>query len=114
MHLVRVFPDTVRTPIQLNTEGPQKIDGKLLITHRFKLDHICDAYKAIMHTANTEALKPSSRHCGNLLQPHLAFYADTDSPRDEGDYVIIGWSPREDCSRDRKIQAAVVTFPESE
>jgi alcohol dehydrogenase len=57
MHLVTVFADTVRTPMQLNTEGPQKIDGKLLITHHFKLDHICDAYKTVLHTTNAEALK---------------------------------------------------------
>ena len=37
--------DTVSTPMLLKTCGPDKIDPKLLITHRFKLDQILDAYE---------------------------------------------------------------------
>ena len=34
-----------------------KTDPKLLITHRFKLDRILDAYDTFAHAANTRALK---------------------------------------------------------
>jgi threonine dehydrogenase-like Zn-dependent dehydrogenase len=34
-----------------------KIDPKLLITHRFKLDRILDAYETFGHAAKTKALK---------------------------------------------------------
>ena len=34
-----------------------KIDPKLLITHRFKLDHILDAYETFGNAAKTKALK---------------------------------------------------------
>ena len=33
------------------------IDPKLLITHRFKLDRIIDAYETFAHAADTHALK---------------------------------------------------------
>jgi alcohol dehydrogenase len=49
--------DTVSTPMLLNTLLSQKIDPKLLITHRFKLDRILDAYETFAHAANTRALK---------------------------------------------------------
>jgi len=35
----------------------RKLDPKLLITHRFKLDHIADAYETFGHAATTRALK---------------------------------------------------------
>jgi alcohol dehydrogenase len=35
----------------------RKIDPKLLITHRFKLDRILDAYETFAHAADTRALK---------------------------------------------------------
>jgi alcohol dehydrogenase len=35
----------------------KKIDPKLLITHRFKLDRILDAYETFGHAAKTKALK---------------------------------------------------------
>ena len=35
----------------------QKIDPKLLITHRFKLDQILDAYETFGNAAKTKALK---------------------------------------------------------
>jgi alcohol dehydrogenase len=49
--------DTVSTPMLLSTVRSHKIDPKLLITHRFKLDHILDAYEAFGHAASTRALK---------------------------------------------------------
>ena len=41
----------------LNTLRSRKIDPKRLITHRFKLDRILDAYETFAHAANTKALK---------------------------------------------------------
>ena len=49
--------DTVSTPMLLNSLRSHKIDPKLLITHRFKLDHILDAYETFGHAADTRALK---------------------------------------------------------
>ncbi len=49
--------DTVSTPMLLKTFCSHKIDPKLLITHRFKLDQILDAYETFAHAAQTHALK---------------------------------------------------------
>lgn len=49
--------DTVSTPMLLKTLASQKIDAKRLITHRFKLDNILDAYETFTHAADTQALK---------------------------------------------------------
>jgi alcohol dehydrogenase len=49
--------DTVSTPMLLNILKSQKIKPKLLITHRFKLDQILDAYETFGHAAETRALK---------------------------------------------------------
>ena len=49
--------DTASTPMLLNILRSKKIDAKLLITHRFKLDNILDAYETFGHAANTKALK---------------------------------------------------------
>jgi alcohol dehydrogenase len=49
--------DTVSTPVLLNILRSGKIDPKLLITHRFKLDRILDAYETFGHAASTKALK---------------------------------------------------------
>ena len=49
--------DTVTTPMLLNILRTHKIDPKLLITHRFKLDQILDAYETFAHASNTQALK---------------------------------------------------------
>ena len=49
--------DTVSTPMLLKSLGSKKIDPKLLITHRFKLDRILDAYDTFGHAAKTKALK---------------------------------------------------------
>lgn len=49
--------DTISTPMLLKTVGSHKIDPKLLITHRFKLDHILDAYETFAHAADNHALK---------------------------------------------------------
>ena len=49
--------DTVSTPMLLKSLRSHKIDPKLLITHRFKLDRILDAYETFAHAAKTQALK---------------------------------------------------------
>jgi alcohol dehydrogenase len=49
--------DTVSTPMLLNVLCAHKIDPKVLITHRFKLSHILDAYETFGHAAKTRALK---------------------------------------------------------
>ena len=49
--------DTASTPMLLNILRSKKIDPKLLITHRFKLDHILDAYETFGNAAKTKALK---------------------------------------------------------
>ena len=49
--------DAVSTPMLLNSLRSHKIDPKLLITHRFKLDSIIDAYETFAHAADTHALK---------------------------------------------------------
>ena len=49
--------DTVSAPMLLNSLRSNKIDPKLLITHRFKLDRILDAYDTFAHAADTHALK---------------------------------------------------------
>jgi alcohol dehydrogenase len=49
--------DTVTTPMLLKAVQSKKIDPQLLITHRFKLDQILDAYETFDHTASTGALK---------------------------------------------------------
>ena len=49
--------DTVSTPMLLNSLRSHKIDPKLLITHRFKLDDILSAYETFGHAAKTRALK---------------------------------------------------------
>ena len=67
MHLERLWSqniaittrlvDTVTTPMLLKTVQSKKIDPALLITHRFKLDQISDAYDTFAHAAETKALK---------------------------------------------------------
>jgi alcohol dehydrogenase len=49
--------DTVSTPMLLKIVQSRKLDPKLLITHRFKLDQILDAYETFGQAANTGALK---------------------------------------------------------
>jgi len=49
--------DTVSTPMLLNALCSHKINPKLLITHRFKLDRILDAYETFGHAADTQALR---------------------------------------------------------
>jgi Threonine dehydrogenase and related Zn-dependent dehydrogenases len=49
--------DTVTTPMLLKTVRSRKIDPKLLITHRFRLDHILEAYDTFARAASTQALK---------------------------------------------------------
>lgn len=49
--------DTVTIPMLFKTVSSHKIDPKVLITHRFKLDKIRDAYETFGHAAKTKALK---------------------------------------------------------
>jgi alcohol dehydrogenase len=49
--------DTVSTPMLLKVLKANKIDPKLLITHRFKLADILDAYDTFANAARTKALK---------------------------------------------------------
>jgi alcohol dehydrogenase len=49
--------DTVTIPMLFKTVGAQKIDPKRLITHRFKLDKILNAYETFGSAAKTKALK---------------------------------------------------------
>jgi len=49
--------DAVSTPMLLKTVKAKKIDPKRLITHRFTMDKILDAYEAFGNAAKTGALK---------------------------------------------------------
>lgn len=49
--------DTASTPMLLKVLKAQKIDPKLLITHRFKLKDIIKAYETFANAAKTKALK---------------------------------------------------------
>jgi alcohol dehydrogenase len=49
--------DTASTPMLLNILRSNKIDPKLLITHRFRLENILDAYETFGNAAKTKALK---------------------------------------------------------
>jgi alcohol dehydrogenase len=49
--------DTVSTPMLLKTLCSHRLDPKPLITHRFKLAQILDAYDTFGHAAKTHALK---------------------------------------------------------
>ena len=49
--------DTASTPTLLKILHSHRIDPKLLITHRFTLGRILDAYETFAHAVNTGALK---------------------------------------------------------
>lgn len=49
--------DTVSTPMLLKILRSHKLDPKLLVTHRFPLDDILEAYETFGHAADTRALK---------------------------------------------------------
>jgi len=49
--------DTASTPMLLKIFRANKIDPKLLITHRFKFEKILDAYETFAQAASTRALK---------------------------------------------------------
>jgi alcohol dehydrogenase len=49
--------DTATIPMLFKTVASQKIDPKLLITHRFKLDKVLEAYETFGNAAKTKALK---------------------------------------------------------
>ncbi|NIH75535.1 threonine dehydrogenase-like Zn-dependent dehydrogenase/GNAT superfamily N-acetyltransferase [Ochrobactrum sp. P20RRXII] len=49
--------DTFTTPMLMRTVQSGKIDPKKLITHRFKLDDVIDAYDTFQQAAKTRAIK---------------------------------------------------------
>jgi alcohol dehydrogenase len=49
--------DTVTTPMLFKTVLSHKLDPKKLITHRFRLDQIIEAYDTFEHAAKEKALK---------------------------------------------------------
>lgn len=49
--------DTVTTPMLMKTVQSKKLDPKKLITHRFKLADMLEAYDTFSHAAATSALK---------------------------------------------------------
>ncbi len=49
--------DTASTPMLLKLLAAERIDPSHLITHRFTLDHIIDAYETFGNAAETQALK---------------------------------------------------------
>ncbi|MES2107740.1 MAG: zinc-dependent alcohol dehydrogenase family protein [Bacteroidota bacterium] len=49
--------DTVSTPMLFKTVQSKKIEPKKLITHRFKLDQMIDAYDTFEHASREKALK---------------------------------------------------------
>jgi alcohol dehydrogenase len=49
--------DTVTTPMLLKAFAAKKIDPKQLVTHRFTLDRVDDAYDTFTRAAGTKALK---------------------------------------------------------
>ncbi len=57
MSITTRLVDTATIPMLLNVLRSKKIDPKLLITHRFKLDGVLDAYETFGNAAKTRALK---------------------------------------------------------
>jgi alcohol dehydrogenase len=49
--------DTVSTPMLLRTVEGKKLEPAKLITHRFSLEQILDAYDTFRHAADKKALK---------------------------------------------------------
>jgi alcohol dehydrogenase len=49
--------DAGSTPMLLNLLRSHRIDPKVLITHRFTLEHILEAYEVFSHAADNRALK---------------------------------------------------------
>jgi alcohol dehydrogenase len=49
--------DTISTPMLIDVLLSHKLDPKVLVTHRFKLDQIGDAYDTFTDAARTKALK---------------------------------------------------------
>jgi len=49
--------DTVSTPMLLKALRSKKLDAAQMITHRFSLDRILEAYETFAHAADTKALK---------------------------------------------------------
>ena len=53
--------DTASTPMLLNILRSNRIDPKLLITHRFKLDQILDAYETFGNAADDKGAQGDHR-----------------------------------------------------
>ena len=51
------LPTASTTPMLLKTVQSKKLEPKRLITHRFRLDQILDAYETFGAAAKTHALK---------------------------------------------------------
>ncbi len=72
--------DTISTPMLLKTVQSGKIDPGKLITHRFKLDQILDAYDTFERAASTRALKviieTAAVGAGRARMPREAAAAD--------------------------------------
>ena len=49
--------DTVSTQMLLNTVRSKRLDAKRLVTHRFKLGQVMEAYETFGHAASSHALK---------------------------------------------------------
>ena len=49
--------DTYTTPMLLSTVASKRLEPKKLVTHRFTLDRIMDAYDTFSDAAHSEALK---------------------------------------------------------
>jgi alcohol dehydrogenase len=49
--------DTVTTPMLLKAVRAKKVDPRKLVTHRFTLDQVVEAYDTFGHAAKTRALK---------------------------------------------------------
>jgi alcohol dehydrogenase len=49
--------DTISTPMLIDVLRSRKFDPKVLITHRFKLEQVLEAYETFAHAAETRALK---------------------------------------------------------
>ena len=61
--------DTVTIPMLFKTVGSHKIDPKRLITHRFKLDHILDAYETFGNAAEDKSAQGDHRSLASKRLP---------------------------------------------
>lgn len=81
--------DTVTTPMLLKTVQSGKIDPKKLITHRFGLDHIEDAYETFSSAASTQALKVIIETAAAQALPERSDGTATGGTADLWDYDLV-------------------------